>query len=73
MILLATLLDTLTYQALLRRRWDNESVLRVFLRQLLVQAQEVTESSLHRELLAPEHRQGGLRRQRWASANKIIF
>lgn len=49
-----------TYEALLWRRRNDEPILGMLLRQLLIETQKVTEPPLDRKLLAPEHWHGGL-------------
>ena len=50
-----------TQDALLRWRRHNESIWSMFLRKLLIEAEEVTEASSHCESLAAEHGQCGLK------------
>lgn len=50
-----------TQDALLRWRRHNESIGSVFFRELLVEAEEVTEAPPHGERLVAEHGQRGLK------------
>lgn len=59
--LIAAKAEPLTQDALLRRGRHDEAVWSVFLRKLLVEAQEVAEAPPDRERLGAEHGQRGLK------------